>query len=112
MLYEVITDDPFFGAHEPCWHDIVNPPLSGHELAADHPWTRCLARAASAVLRRPVVPSAAEFPCDAFLMQNHFGIPTLIFGPSGGGAHNVDEYVTVSSVLRTAEVLLAAALTW
>jgi acetylornithine deacetylase len=105
-------DDPFFSVHEPTWQDIVYPPLSGHELPAHHPWTECLAAEASAVLGRPVVASAAEYPCDAFLMQNHFGIPTLIFGPSGGGAHNVNEYVNVSSVLRTAEVILAAALAW
>jgi acetylornithine deacetylase len=109
---EFCAGDPFFSVHRPHWRDIVYPPLAGHELPADHPWTRCLTAAASTVLRRPVAATAAEFPCDAFLMQNHFGIPTLIFGPAGGGAHNVNEYVTVSSMIRTAEVLLAAALTW
>lgn len=109
---EFCSRDPFFSVHRPQWQDIVYPPLAGHELSADHPWTRCLTTAASAILRRPVAATAAEFPCDAFLMQNHFGIPTLIFGPSGGGAHNVNEYVTIDSVIRTAEVLLAAALTW
>ena len=39
-------------------------------------------------------------------------MPTLLFGPAGAGAHNVNEYVTIGSVVRTAEVLLAAALTW
>ena len=109
---EFCASDPFFRIHPPHWRDIVYPPLAGHELPAGHPWTRCLTGAASAVLRRPVAATAAEFPCDAFLMQNHFGIPTLIFGPAGAGAHNVDEYVTISSVIRTAEVLLAAALIW
>ncbi len=109
---EFCERDPFFSVHTPRWQDIVYPPLAGHELPADHPWTRCLTAAASAVLRRRVAATAAGFPCDAFLMQNHFGIPTLIFGPAGGGAHNVNEYVTISSVIRTAEVLLAAALTW
>jgi len=109
---EFCRNDPFFSVHHPRWQDVVYPPLSGHELPAGHPWTGCLTESASAVLRRPVAASAAEFPCDAFLIQNHFGIPTLIFGPSGGGAHNVDEYVTISSVLRTAEVLLTAALIW
>jgi len=109
---EFCRSDPFFSVHRPHWQDTVYPPLSGHELPADHPWTECLTGAASAVLRRAVSASAAEFPCDAFLMQNHFGIPTLIFGPSGGGAHNVDEYVVIGSVMRTAEVLLAAALIW
>ena len=41
-----------------------------------------------------------------------FGIPTLLFGPRGAGSHNPNEYVEVVSVLRTAEVYLAAALEW
>lgn len=104
--------DPFFQAYAPEWRDITAPPLLGHELDAGHEWVQCMARSATAVLRRPVRPSAAEFPCDAFLQQNVFGIPTVVFGPCGAGAHNQDEYVTVKSVIQTAETLLAAALTW
>ncbi len=104
--------DPFFRAYPPEWRDILAPPLLGHELDAGHEWVQCMARSASAVLRRPVRPAAAEFPCDAFLQQNLFGIPTVVFGPCGAGAHNQDEYVTITSVIRTAETLLAAALIW
>ena len=56
--------------------------------------------------------SASEWPCDAFLAQRYFKIPTLLFGPRGAGSHNANEYVEVPSVLRTAEVYLAAALEW
>ena len=56
--------------------------------------------------------SASEWPCDAFLAQRFFGIPTLLFGPKGAGSHNANEYVEVPSVLRTAEVYLAASLLW
>jgi len=105
-------NDSFFSRHEPYWTDVVYPPLYGHELSKEHPWTECVAGCASAVLKRQVSATAAEFPCDAFMMQNLFGIPTLIFGPSGAGAHNADEYVTTSSIIRTAEVILAAALLW
>lgn len=104
--------DPFFSVHPPAWRRIVDPPLYGHELPADHPWTSCLAGAAAAVLRRPVPVSAAEYPCDASLIQRGFGIPVLLFGPSGSGAHNLDEQVVLSSVVRTAECLLTAALCW
>jgi acetylornithine deacetylase len=34
------------------------------------------------------------------------GIPTVIFGPSGEGAHAAVEYVDVNSVITTAEVLV------
>lgn len=104
--------DPFFRRHPPVWHDIVDPALLGHELPATHAWTACLHRQAEAVLRREVPVTAAEYPCDAFICQRLFDIPTLLFGPCGAGAHNADEYVGTASVVRTAEVLLAAALEW
>jgi len=104
--------DPFFRDHPVEVERLVDPPLEGHELPADHPWTRCLHGAACAVKGGAVPLAAAEWPCDAFLSQRHFGIPTLLFGPRGQGAHNVDEYVETASILRTAEVYLAAALEW
>ncbi|MEW6752048.1 MAG: M20/M25/M40 family metallo-hydrolase [Candidatus Latescibacterota bacterium] len=104
--------DPFFRQHLPEWRPLVDPPLLGHELPARHPWTRCLAASAEACLGGPPPVSAAEYPCDAFLVQRCFGVPTLLFGPCGAGAHNVDEYVTLRSVQQTAAVLLTAALEW
>jgi acetylornithine deacetylase len=56
--------------------------------------------------------TAAPYPCDAFPLHREFGIPTLLFGPCGGGAHNADEYVEIESVFQTAAVLLTAALEW
>jgi acetylornithine deacetylase len=104
--------DPFFRVHPLELRRLVDPPLEGHELPADHPWTRCLHGAARAVIGPEVPLTASEWPCDAFLSQKHFGIPTLVFGPRGKGAHNADEYVETASVLRTAEVYLAAAIEW
>jgi len=37
------------------------------------------------------------------------GIPTVIFGPSGAGAHAAEEYVDVKSVVRCAQVLAETA---
>ena len=67
---------------------------------------------ASAVLGVPLKVTATPYPCDAFLVHREFGIPTLVFGPTGGGAHNPDEYVEIASVLDTAAVYLAAAIEW
>jgi len=104
--------DPFFRAHPIRIERLVDPPLLGHELPADHPWTRCLHGVAAGLLGKEARLSASEWPCDAFLAQRFFGIPTLLFGPKGAGSHNANEYVEVASVLRTAEVYLAAALEW
>jgi acetylornithine deacetylase len=111
-LRDFAAADPFFREHPLEVRRLVDPPLEGHELAADHPWTRCLHAAACGCPRAEVPLTASEWPCDAFLNQKHFGIPTLVFGPRGAGAHNADEYVETASVLRTAEVYLAAALEW
>jgi len=111
-LRDFCRRDPFFRTHPVRIRRFVDPPLLGHELAADHPWTRCLHGAARGVLGRAAAPSASQWPCDAFLVQRRFGIPTLLFGPRGAGSHNANEYVEVASVLRTAEVYLAAALEW
>jgi acetylornithine deacetylase len=106
------TSDAFFRDHPLQWKPLVSPPLLGHELSEDHPWTRCLARNAEASLGRPAHVTAAPFPCDAFLAQREFNIPTLLFGPKGGGAHNANEHVNEASIFETAEVLLSAALEW
>ena len=104
--------DPFFRAHPIRIERLVDPPLLGHELPADHPWTLCLHGTAVGLLGNEARLSASEWPCDAFLAQRFFGIPTLLFGPKGAGSHNANEYVEVPSVLRTAEVYLAASLLW
>jgi acetylornithine deacetylase len=111
-LLEFARADPFFRDHPLEVRRLVDPPLEGHELAADHPWTRCLHAAARSVIGPEVPLTASEWPCDAFLDQKHFGIPTLLFGPRGAGAHNADEHVETASILRTAEVYLAAAMEW
>jgi acetylornithine deacetylase/succinyl-diaminopimelate desuccinylase-like protein len=111
-LEQFEASDPFFRKYPIQWKPLIGSPLLGHELSADHPWTRCMTESASAIIGRKPVISAAPYPCDAGLMHRDFGIPTLLFGPCGAGAHNPDEYVEFDSVLRTAEVLLAAALEW
>jgi acetylornithine deacetylase/succinyl-diaminopimelate desuccinylase-like protein len=104
--------DPFFRKYPVQWQPLIGGPLYGHEVPLDHPWLRCLEQCAHRILAEPVVTTAAPYPCDAGLIHRDFGIPTLLFGPSGAGAHNPDEYVDFESVIRTAEVLLAATLAW
>lgn len=106
------ADDPFFSTYTPEWNAIVDPPLLGHELALDHELTQALFGCAAAALDATPRVTAAEYPCDAFINQREFGMPTLVFGPRGAAPHNTNEYVEVRSVLQTAEVLLTTALEW
>ncbi|MGO8718168.1 MAG: M20/M25/M40 family metallo-hydrolase [Acidobacteriaceae bacterium] len=104
--------DIFFRSYPIQWRPLLGQPLLGHELATDHLWTRCMIASADAVFGKAPVVAAAPYPCDAYLMQREFDIPTLLFGPRGGGAHNPNEYVEFDSVMQTAEVILTAALEW
>jgi len=111
-LDHFIRRDPFFRVYGVRWLPVLDPPLLGHELPATHPWTRCMIESAAACLGRKPVVTAAPYPCDAALIHRDAGIPTLLFGPKGAGAHNPDEYVELKSVMKTAEILLTAAMQW
>jgi acetylornithine deacetylase len=111
-LKQFEESDAFFRKYPIQWTPLIGAPLLGHELPANHPWALCMAGSATEVLGRKPEITAAPYPCDAGLMHRDFGIPTLLFGPCGAGAHNPDEYVEFDSVVRTAEVLLTAALEW
>jgi len=111
-LEEFCGRDPFFSRYPVAWLPAFEPPLEGHDLPPEHEWSRSFVSCAAGSLGVPPVVTAAPYPCDAFLMQKEFGIPTLLFGPRGSGGHNPDEYVEIPSVLKTAAVLLTAALEW
>ena len=64
--------------------------------------------AAAAALGRPVAPEGVSFWTDAASLHAA-GIPTVLFGPTGEGAHAVEEWVDVASVQTCAEVYLATA---
>lgn len=66
-----------------------------------------LSAAAAAVVGAPPPHRGASFWADAALLQAS-GIPTVMFGPSGAGAHAALEYVEVASLERLAEILTRA----
>jgi acetylornithine deacetylase len=64
-------------------------------------------RAAARLGREPRIEGHAAWMDAAFI--GAAGIPTVVFGPHGEGAHAVEEWVDVASVSECAEVLLATA---
>ena len=52
--------------------------------------------------REPSV--AISGPANESYILNGFGIPTCVFGPKGGHAHAVDEYVVIDSIFKVAAV--------
>lgn len=74
------------------------------EMAPDQPIVQCVRRAfESTCNRNPEFKGMWAWLDSAILAQA--GIPTVIFGPSGDGAHAAVEYVDVDSVITTTQVL-------
>jgi acetylornithine deacetylase len=99
LLAELRRADPSF---EVTWSLSLFRP--GLEIPAQAPLVRTLRRVAAAVLgREPALVGASPWMDSALLAAA--GIPTVIFGPAGSGAHAAEEWVDLASVAATAEVL-------
>jgi acetylornithine deacetylase len=61
------------------------------------------------VLNRPSQVAGVPFWTDAAVLSAA-GIPSVLFGPSGSGAHAVEEWVELGSVKTCAEIYLATAM--
>ncbi|WP_340375017.1 M20/M25/M40 family metallo-hydrolase [Streptomyces sp. SS7] len=70
------------------------------------PGVRTLTRHAERALGRPPVVRAEPFWTDCVLLDRA-GIPCLLFGADGEGAHAATEYVDLASLDRLTDVLTA-----
>ncbi len=78
------------------------------EVAEDEPIVQVVRRQAAALLgHEPAIVGATPWMDSAILSAA--GIPTVVFGPGGEGAHAVVEWVDLDQVGRCAEVLVACA---
>lgn len=78
------------------------------ETPADAPILNVMRQAAASILGHPVEPSGVSFWTDAASLHAA-GIPTVLFGPLGAGAHAAEEWVDLASVRACADVYLATA---
>ena len=84
---------------------LVREPL---ETPPEAPIVATVREAAAGVLGAAPPTTGASFWADSAFIAAA-GIPTVMFGPSGEGAHAVDEWVSVSSTEAVARTLVAAA---
>jgi len=77
-----------------------------HETPADAPIVTALARHLEAELGRAPAPSGVAYWADCALLSAA-GIPTVMFGPDGDGAHAAVEWVDLASVEACTRVLAA-----
>ncbi len=81
------------------------------EVAESVPFVQVCQRQLSAVLRRPVTTGGVSFWADSSLFAAA-GLPTVLLGPRGFGAHGAVEWVDVETVAQCADVYVAVAQTF
>jgi acetylornithine deacetylase len=79
------------------------------ETMPTEPLITTVAESASAVLGRPADVGGVSYWADSAFISAA-GIPTVLFGPSGDGAHADTEWVSLSSTITCARVLTAVAI--
>jgi acetylornithine deacetylase len=79
------------------------------ETPAEAGIVKAVREATEKVLGRPAAIAGVPFWTDAAILSAA-GIPSLLFGPSGAGAHSAEEWVDLASVKACAEIYLAAAI--
>jgi acetylornithine deacetylase len=79
------------------------------ETREEEPIVRALQVASMKALQRPLEVAGVPFWTDAAVLAAA-GIPSVLFGPSGSGAHAVEEWVDLESVKTCAEIYLATAI--
>ena len=104
MIQAVRASDPSFRVV--VRRGIDRSPL---ETPEDAHIVRALQVASAKVLNRPLEIAGVPFWTDAAVLAAA-GIPSVLFGPSGSGAHAVEEWVDLQSVQRCADIYLAAAM--
>jgi acetylornithine deacetylase len=84
---------------------LARPPF---ETADDQLIVQVVADAATKTLGKPAQLTGASYWADASLIAST-GIPTVLFGPGGDGAHATVEWVSLSDMVACAETLTAVA---
>jgi acetylornithine deacetylase len=78
------------------------------ETDQDQPVVRALAAAVASVRHRPAEVGGMSYWADSAFLAVH-GIPTVLFGPGGEGAHADVEWVSIADTVDCADVLTATA---
>jgi len=84
---------------------LARPPF---ETADDEHIVQAVATAAASTLGRPAQLAGASYWADASLIARS-GIPTVLFGPDGDGAHAIVEWASLSGTVACAQILIAVA---
>jgi acetylornithine deacetylase len=84
---------------------LARPPF---EIADHHDFVQTVAEAAQQALKRPAGLAGVSYWADASLIADA-GIPTVLYGPSGDGAHAIVEWASATSTIDCTHTLLQVA---
>jgi acetylornithine deacetylase len=96
------ADPEFAGTHRTL---LVREPF---EIAQEAELVTLVARAAADALGEPIKVGGASYWADAAFIAAA-GIPTVLFGPGGEGAHAIEEWVSLSDTEAVAQTLVRLA---
>ena len=110
VLSEIRTITDALAAEDPTFRATVRPMLtrSSFEVDRNAPIVNAVLGAAATVLGRTPEVIGEPYWMDAALLSE-VGIDTVVVGPSGAGAHALEEWVELDSVVKVADILTAAA---
>jgi acetylornithine deacetylase len=106
IIEDIQKSDSSF--HAAVQRGIDRSPLETRE---DEEIVQAVQAASVQILNRPSQITGVPFWTDAAILSAA-GIPSVLFGPSGNGAHAVEEWVDLASVETCAEIYLATAMSF
>jgi acetylornithine deacetylase len=86
--------------------------LRGTAMDPTHPLVTTMVESITQVWGKAPTVTGAPYACDMFALHQDFGMPGLLFGPTGGNAHAADEYVEIDSLFIFFEALLLFVMEW
>lgn len=88
----------------------ILPPLyEPFEMSMEEPIIRTFREAYKQVLGKDPIFTHQTTVADANVFVGSRGIPTVNFGPKGGGIHQANEYVEIESLIAAAKIYMLAA---
>jgi acetylornithine deacetylase len=110
VLAEIQAITDALAAEDPTFRATVRPMLtrSSFEVARTAPIVNAVLDAATRVLGASPEVIGEPYWMDAALLSE-VGIDTVVIGPSGAGAHALEEWVDLDSVAKVADILTQAA---
>ncbi len=86
--------------------------MPGTQISESHPIVEAVRKAAREITGEEKNVKGAPYPCDLFIFNLYGNMPGIVFGPGGGNAHGVDEFVFTEDIIKLTKIYTSIALEW